>query len=80
MTAEEKHGTENGIALRRPRKQAEPAAARSAVPDAARAAKTPPATVLNAARGIINTGLVHGGQHVTTVEFGRCDGGAGDDV
>lgn len=27
-----------------------------------------PAFVLNAERGIINTGIVHGGQHITTVE------------
>ncbi|EST26818.1 hypothetical protein M877_18575 [Streptomyces niveus NCIMB 11891] len=40
-----------------------------------------PATVLNAERGIINTGAVHGGQHVTTIEYsGHVDGGADGDI
>lgn len=38
-------------------------------------------TVLNAERGIINTGTVHGGQHVTTIELsGHARSGADRDV
>ncbi|EHM27209.1 hypothetical protein SPW_4351 [Streptomyces sp. W007] len=35
--------------------------------------------MLNAERGIINTGTVHGGQHVTTVGFSGHTGGGTDD-
>ncbi|MEU1055371.1 S-type pyocin domain-containing protein [Streptomyces sp. NPDC005876] len=57
-----------------------PPAPRSTAPGARRATGTEPATVLNAEHGIINTGVVHGGQHVTTVEFaGPSDAGADDD-
>ncbi|WP_405641049.1 S-type pyocin domain-containing protein [Streptomyces uncialis] len=49
--------------------------------DGAEAAEPVPTTVLNAERGIINTGTVHGGQHVTTVEFpGHRAAGAGHDL
>ncbi|UUU20285.1 S-type pyocin domain-containing protein [Streptomyces sp. DSM 40750] len=38
-------------------------------------------TVLNAERGIINTGTVHGGQHVTTIELsGDPRSGADGDI
>lgn len=41
----------------------------------------PPAMVLNAERGIINTGTVHGGQHVTAIELtGHLDQGADGDA
>ncbi|MFE0810362.1 S-type pyocin domain-containing protein [Streptomyces sp. NPDC058848] len=49
--------------------------------DAAEHPEAAPTTVLNAERGIINTGTVHGGQHVTTIEFsGRARSGADGDV
>ncbi|WP_406401725.1 S-type pyocin domain-containing protein [Streptomyces uncialis] len=49
--------------------------------DGVEAAEPVPTTVLNAERGIINTGTVHGGQHVTTVEFpGHRAAGAGHDL
>ncbi|MYY10486.1 S-type pyocin domain-containing protein [Streptomyces sp. SID4919] len=49
--------------------------------DRVEAAEPVPTTVLNAERGIINTGTVHGGQHVTTVEFpGHRGAGAGHDL
>lgn len=80
MRAEENR-TENVIALRGAQKAAEAVAGRHAVPDTGCQAEAPPAMTLNAERGIINTGLVHGGQHVTTIELsGRSHGGADDDV
>ncbi|MEV7543736.1 S-type pyocin domain-containing protein [Streptomyces sp. NPDC089915] len=39
-----------------------------AVPDDAREPAVSPRTVLKADRGIINTGTVHGGQHLTVTE------------
>ncbi|MGW4225894.1 S-type pyocin domain-containing protein [Streptomyces bauhiniae] len=37
-----------------------------------------PTTVLNAERGIINTGTVHGGQHVTTIDLSAYSGDGAD--
>ncbi|EKX67560.1 S-type pyocin domain-containing protein [Streptomyces ipomoeae] len=49
-------------------------------PETAECPEAPP-TVLNAERGIINTGTVHGGQHVTTIELSGHDrSGADGDV
>jgi hypothetical protein len=49
-------------------------------PEAAEHPEASP-TVLNAERGIINTGTVHGGQHVTTIELsGHGRSGADGDV
>ncbi|MFJ7420582.1 hypothetical protein ACIQXD_18520 [Streptomyces uncialis] len=71
----------------RPRGAASSAAASEAVTDhretrdGAEAAEPVPTTVLNAERGIINTGTVHGGQHVTTVAFpGHRADGVGHDL
>ncbi|MGA4846088.1 S-type pyocin domain-containing protein [Streptomyces sp. G5(2025)] len=73
----EKARTDNVIAFGRPREDAEAADARRAVTDADSEVETPPAMVLNAERGIINTGIVHGGQYVTAIEFSdHADGGA----
>jgi hypothetical protein len=80
MRAEER-GTDNVIPLRRPQEAAEPVNAQRSVREGAETAGGSPATVLNAERGIINTGIVHGGQHVTTIETsGRSDGGADRDI
>lgn len=81
MRAEEDRSTDNVSAFRRLQGAAEAVAVRSAVPDTGREMEAPPAMVLNAERGIINTGTVHGGQHVTAVEFsGHSDGGADGDI
>ncbi|AWL39327.1 S-type pyocin domain-containing protein [Streptomyces sp. SM18] len=53
-------------------------AARRALPDVGAATEAPVATVLNAERGIINTGTVHGGQHVTAIELSGHVGGGTD--
>lgn len=69
------------IAFRRTPKDDGTADGRRTVPDTAHEVETPPVTVLSAERGIINTGTVHGGQHVTTLELpGYPDGGADHDV
>ncbi|MYX15231.1 S-type pyocin domain-containing protein [Streptomyces sp. SID8374] len=55
--------------------------ARRALPDAGPETEVSPATVLNAERGIINTGTVHGGQHVTAIALsGHVDGGADEGI
>lgn len=65
----------------RPRSAAPEVTDRRGTRDGAEAAEPAPTTVLNAERGIINTGTVHGGQHVTTVEFrGHRGAGAGHDL
>ncbi|WP_167407320.1 S-type pyocin domain-containing protein [Streptomyces swartbergensis] len=80
MRAEEDRNTNNVVDFRAPGKAVAPAVPRPTAPGARRATETEPATVLNAERGIINTGVVHGGQHVTTVEFtGPSDAGADDE-
>ncbi|MFG2812891.1 S-type pyocin domain-containing protein [Streptomyces sp. NPDC048410] len=49
--------------------------------DVGRETRALPATVLNAERGIINTGTVHGGQHVTTIDLSAySDDGADGDI
>jgi hypothetical protein len=74
MRAKEDRNTNNVVDFPAPGKVVAPAVARPT------AQETEAATVLNAERGIINTGVVHGGQHVTTVEFtGPSDAGADDD-
>ncbi|MFF4318341.1 S-type pyocin domain-containing protein [Streptomyces sp. NPDC001568] len=78
MRAEELQTPDNVLAFRRRREAAGPAPEPEAAPGAASRAATSPATVLNAERGIINTGTVHGGQHVTTVEFSGHTGGGTD--
>ncbi len=82
MRPKEDRSTDNVIAFRRLQKAAEAGAVRRGVPDVGREAEVPPAMVLNAERGIINTGTVHGGQHVTAIELsGHSDsGGADDDI
>ncbi|MGW6603410.1 S-type pyocin domain-containing protein [Streptomyces sp. NPDC055036] len=81
MRAEENRSTDDVIAFPRPHETAESMAARRAVPDTGPETESSPATVLNAERGIINTGTVHGGQRVTTIELsGHVDGGADGDI
>ncbi|MFC9230802.1 S-type pyocin domain-containing protein [Streptomyces decoyicus] len=81
MRAEENRSTDNVIAFRRPQEAAESVAVRRVVPDIGREAEAPPAMVLSAERGVINTGTVHGGQHVTAIELsGHSDGGADGDI
>ncbi|MGA5731970.1 S-type pyocin domain-containing protein [Streptomyces seoulensis] len=49
--------------------------------DAGRETHAHPTTVLNAERGVINTGTVHGGQHVTTIDLSAySDDGADGDI
>ncbi|MEU5585529.1 S-type pyocin domain-containing protein [Streptomyces chrestomyceticus] len=77
MRAEEDRSTDNVSVFRRPQGVAEAGAVHRAVPEAHCEGAAPPATVLNAERGIINTGTVHGGQHMTAIEIsGHSDGGA----
>lgn len=80
MRPEEPQAPDNVLAFRRRRETTGPAHEPEAAPDAAPPVATSPATVLNAERGIINTGTVHGGQHVTTVGLsGHTDGGTDGD-
>ncbi|MFF9501408.1 S-type pyocin domain-containing protein [Streptomyces sp. NPDC014656] len=80
MRAEETRDPDNVLAFRRTRGDDAPGRAPRAAPVAGPETASPPVTVLSAERGIINTGIVHGGQHVTTVEFsGRTDGGTDGD-
>ncbi|MBM7168978.1 S-type pyocin domain-containing protein [Streptomyces sp. G44] len=73
----EEERTDNVIAFGRPQGAAEPVGVRPVMPEADSDTQDPPAMVLNAERGIINTGIVHGGQHVTAIEFSdRTDIGA----
>ncbi|WP_180217843.1 S-type pyocin domain-containing protein [Streptomyces albus subsp. chlorinus] len=75
MRAEEIRSTDEVIEFRRPQEAAEPqetaeaVAAHRAAPDTGHETEVPPARVLKAERGIINTGTVHGGQHVTAIRF-----------
>ncbi|MFS0695704.1 S-type pyocin domain-containing protein [Streptomyces nitrosporeus] len=80
MRAEENRRTDDIIEFAWPREIAESVAARRAFPDADADAATdaPAPTVLNAERGIINTGTVHGGQHVTAIELSGHVGGGTD--
>ncbi|MFF5091172.1 S-type pyocin domain-containing protein [Streptomyces niveus] len=81
MRAEENRTTDDVIAFPRPREIAEPVTVRGQLPGTRPETEVTPATVLNAERGIINTGAVHGGQHVTTIEYsGHVDGGADGDI
>ncbi|MEU5236580.1 S-type pyocin domain-containing protein [Streptomyces lydicus] len=81
MPAEKNRRMDDVIAFRRPQEAAESVAARHVGPDIGREAEPPSAMVLTAERGIINTGTVHGGQHVTAIELsGHSDGGADGDI
>ncbi|WP_069741323.1 hypothetical protein [Streptomyces sp. EN23] len=77
MPSEEIDFEDNVLEFRRAPGTAGPVNAAPELPDAAHDVAASPATVLNAERGIINTGTVHGGQHITTVELSdRFDRGA----
>ncbi|WP_433546549.1 S-type pyocin domain-containing protein [Streptomyces sp. CA-294286] len=77
MRAAENRNTDDVIAFPLTQETTDPVAPHGKVPDAVQEAKAPLTTVLNAERGIINTGVVHGGQHVTAVELsGHADGRA----
>ncbi|MER7970026.1 S-type pyocin domain-containing protein [Streptomyces sp. NPDC096080] len=77
MRPEESRQTENVVPFRRPRTEDDPRAASVTADEP----EDLPAMVLNAERGIINTGTVHGGQHITTVDVtGHFDGGARGDA
>ncbi|MCK7624642.1 S-type pyocin domain-containing protein [Streptomyces sp. RS10V-4] len=80
MRAEENLRTDNVLAFDRAQKTAGSTDIRRAVPNAGRETENLPTMILNAERGIINTGTVHGGQHVTTVELPDhfCGGADGD--
>lgn len=81
MRAEEDLRADNVIAFRRPQRAAETTADCDKMPSSGQEAETPTAMVLNAERGIINTGIVHGGQHATVVELSsHFDDGAESDV
>ncbi|WKU43871.1 S-type pyocin domain-containing protein [Streptomyces sp. VNUA116] len=69
MYVEEGHQAKNVIPFRKPRPAPETMGSRREAEDALVEPSVPSAMVLNAERGIINTGTVHGGQHVTTVEL-----------
>ncbi|MDT0449915.1 S-type pyocin domain-containing protein [Streptomyces hesseae] len=68
------------IAFRRPQPTPEAVGSRHEAQNAIDEPMVPPGTVLNADRGIINTGTVHGGQHVTTIELSGRSEGADDDI
>ncbi|MEU6863852.1 S-type pyocin domain-containing protein [Streptomyces sp. NPDC046876] len=77
MYEEESPQVDNVIVLRHRKPGGVPMADRLSEPDAAHEPEVPAGAVLNAERGIINTGTVHGGQYVTTVGFsGDRDHGA----
>ncbi|MEU3398164.1 S-type pyocin domain-containing protein [Streptomyces filamentosus] len=78
MRAEETRDPDNVLAFRRLRGNDAQEGAPHTAPDVGSETASPPATVLSAERGIINTGIVHGGQHVTTVEFSGLTGGGTD--
>ncbi|MET9553646.1 S-type pyocin domain-containing protein [Streptomyces sp. NPDC006645] len=81
MRAEENRSTDDVIAFPQPGEIAESVSARHALPDTGPETEVSPATALNAERGIINTGTVYGGQHVTAIELsGHVDGGADGDI
>lgn len=69
MREEQISQADNVIAFQRPRPAPRAAVGRREVPDSADEPEVPPTMVLNAERGIINTGTVHGGQHATVIEF-----------
>ncbi|MEU3981134.1 S-type pyocin domain-containing protein [Streptomyces sp. NPDC026672] len=68
MEAEETCPADNVIKFCRAQENEEGAVRRD-VSDIAHEPERLPAMVLNAERGIINTGTVHGGQHVTAIEL-----------
>lgn len=81
MRAEPNRITDDIIAFPRSQEIAESADAGRALPGAGPETEPRPATVLNAERGIINTGTVHGGQHVTAIALpGHVDGGADEGI
>ncbi|APS18665.1 hypothetical protein TK78_06650 [Streptomyces sp. Tue 6075] len=84
MPSEEFSSEDNVMAFRRARGTAGPVNGADELPGTAQEPGASPATVLNAERGIINTGTVHGGQHITTVELSdrldRIDRGADGDL
>lgn len=80
MRAEESQAPNNVLTFRRRRETTGPAHEHETTPDAAPQAAASPTTVLKAERGIINTGTVHGGQHVTTIGLsGHTIGGTDGD-
>ncbi|MFE5873562.1 S-type pyocin domain-containing protein [Streptomyces roseifaciens] len=81
MSEEEIRQADNVVAFHRPRPAPQAAADRCEVPDGSDEPEVSPTMVLNAERGIINTGTVHGGQHVTAIEFsGHPAHGADGDI
>ncbi|MFF4857654.1 hypothetical protein ACFY2N_22440 [Streptomyces rubiginosohelvolus] len=80
MRSEELSSEDNVCDFRRARGTAGPGNGIDELPATADEPAVPSATVLNAERGIINTGIVHGGQHITAVELpDRFDRGADGD-
>ncbi|MFI6471156.1 S-type pyocin domain-containing protein [Streptomyces sp. NPDC050516] len=81
MRAEENRRGDNVIAFHRPAPELQTEGDRREAHDAAGELTVPAPMVLNADRGIINTGTVHGGQHVTAIEVsGHSDRGADVDI
>ncbi|GGX09804.1 S-type pyocin domain-containing protein [Streptomyces noursei] len=81
MRVEENHQSDNVIAFRRERRAPRLAGGSHTAPETADKPEVPPSMVLNAERGIINTGTVHGGQHVTAIELSsHSDRGADGEV
>ncbi|MFB8139416.1 hypothetical protein [Streptomyces parvus] len=84
MPSEELSSEDNVIEFRGDRGTARPVNGAGELPGTAQEPAASPATVLNAERGIINTGTVHGGQHITTVDLSdrldRLDRGADGDL
>ncbi|MFJ8160456.1 S-type pyocin domain-containing protein [Streptomyces sp. NPDC096136] len=71
MREDQVHPADNVIAFRRARPAGQEVSGSRGVPDGAEESTAPSGMVLKADRGIINTGTVHGGQHVTVTELFR---------
>ncbi|MGW2837951.1 S-type pyocin domain-containing protein [Streptomyces sp. NPDC001493] len=81
MRAEKNRREDGVVEFPRPQVSAESMVARREKQGADSEAESSRRTVLNAERGIINTGIVHGGQHITTAELSNhVDGGADGDI
>lgn len=78
---EEEMRQENNVIALRSRRMRRPIDDQVEPAQATEGSEPAPITVLHAARGIINTGTVHGGQQITAVDLsGHHDEGADCDI